>query len=299
MYARLIQRRLDAKSVLLQALSMIKPLLGIALALAALGACAQGAAPAVAPPQRVISLDLCTDEMLAYYGARAPALKPAVAALSPLSRQADEEQGSGVDFTGWPVHDGSLEQVLQYRPDLALTGPYNALLLRRRLAQLGVRVEVLPLPQRLDGIVPYEQRLLALLGLPASLADTPPPVAPAASAANSAPRLLLLGANGIGTGTGTLEGDILTRAGWRNYLQTPGYVALDLERIATDPPDAVLWAATASPALANRFAEHPVMRRAIPANRWLTSDAWRWQCPGPWSWDLVRELARKREQLEP
>jgi iron complex transport system substrate-binding protein len=247
-------------------------------------------AQAAAPPQRVVSLDLCTDEMLAYYGAQVPQLKSRVAALSPLSRQDSVGPGNSLAMTGWPVHDGSLEQVLERRPDLALAGPYNALLLRQRLVQLGVRVEVLPLPQRLDGIAAYEQRLLALLGLPVSLADVPLPLP--TPAPGRAPRLLLLGANGIGTGTDTLEGDILARAGWRNYVQAPGYVALDLERIATDPPDAVLWAAPASPALANRFAQHPVMRHAAPAGRWLVSDAWRWQCPGPWSWDLVRQLAR-------
>jgi len=286
---------------------MMKLLLEIVLVLAALFSQCAGAAPGdatrPASPRRVISLDLCTDEMLAYYGARVPALKSKIAALSPLSRQTRAGQGSGVDFTGWPAHDGSLEQVLQYRPNLVLSGPYNALLLRQRLAQLGaqsgtqsgVRVEVLPLPQRLDDIVPYEQRLLALLGLPAALADVPVPSA--VSMTSHAPRLLLLGANGIGTGTGTLEGDILARAGWRNYVQAPGYVSLDLERIATDPPDAVLWVAPVSPALANRFAEHPVMKHAVPASHWLVSQAWRWQCPGPWSWDLVRELTNARERL--
>jgi iron complex transport system substrate-binding protein len=269
----------------------MKPPFWIALALAVFSCCAS-AQPA---PQRIVSLDLCTDEMLAVYGARAPGLKAAVAALSPLSRQSGAGRGSGVDLSGWPVHDGSLEQVLQRRPDLVLTGPYNALLLRQRLAQLGTRVEVLPLPQRLDDIAPYEQRLLALLDLPAALADAPQP--PAASVPGTAPRLLLLGANGIGTGTGTLEGDILARAGWRNYVQAPGYVPLDLERVAADPPDAVLWTAMTSPALANRFAQHPVMRRAVPAGHWLVKDFWHWQCPGPWSWDLVRELKQARDRL--
>jgi iron complex transport system substrate-binding protein len=281
-----------------QRLTRNAKLFGIALALLAVlsGASAQGvaadeAAP-LASPHRVVSLDLCTDEMLAYYSARAPGLKSEVTALSPLSRQSSVGQGSGMDLTGWPVHDGSLEQVLALHPDLALTGPYNAPLLRQRLTQLGVRVEVLPLPQRLADIGSYERRLLELLRLPASLADAP--ALPVAPALDHAPRLLLLGANGIGTGTGTLEGDILARAGWRNYVQAPGYVPLDLERIAVDPPDAVLWAAPASPALANRFAQHPALRRAVPADRWLVSDVWRWHCPGPWSWDLVRQLNRLR-----
>jgi len=229
-------------------------------------------------PQRVVSLDLCTDWLLARYAPRGH-----VAALSPLSRQWPVE---GLD-SSWPAHDGTLEHILQLKPDLVLAGQFNAPQLRSRLQSLGVRVEVLPLPDHLDGIAGYERRLLGLLGLPADgVEDEPVPPAPSTSGR----RLLLLGANGIGTGRGTLEDDILRRAGWTNYLRDEGYLALDLERLVADPPDAILWAAPASPALANRFAVHPALRRATPAPRWLATDTWRWQCPGPWTWNLVRQL---------
>jgi iron complex transport system substrate-binding protein len=235
-------------------------------------------------PRRVVSLDLCTDWLLAHYAQRSPDVMPRVAALSPLMRQHADQWNTGA----WPSHDGSLEQVLQFRPDLVITGEFNALLLRRRLTSLGKRVEVLPLPTHLADIDSYEKRLLSLLGLPDSLADAP--AAPATGGERK--RLLLLGANGIGTGRGTLEDEILRRAGWTNYVQDHGYVRLDLERIAADPPDAVLWAAPAGPALANRFSEHPVLKRVVAASHWLQTETWRWQCPGPWTWQLVRELHR-------
>jgi iron complex transport system substrate-binding protein len=234
---------------------------------------------AAAPPRRVVSLDLCTDWLLARYAPR-----ERVAALSPLSR----ESGEPVVDASWPTHDGTIERILQFDPDLVVTGQYNALLLRERLRSLGLRVAVLPLPTRLADIAGYERRLLDLLGLSTALADAPsPPVSDAAPRK----RLLLLGANGIGTGRGTLEDEVLAQAGWANYLPGPGYQRLDLERIAMDPPDAVLRAAPAGPALANRFAEHPVLKSVVPASRWLITDTWRWQCPGPWTWDLVRELS--------
>ncbi len=233
-------------------------------------------------PRRIVSLDLCTDWLLMHYAQRSPGIKPRVAGLSPLTQQQADQWNAST----WPSHDGSLEQVLQFQSDLIITGEFNAMLMRRRLASLGKRVEMLPLPTHLADIDRYEKRLLSLLGLPESLADIP--VAPATTDKHR--RLLLLGANGIGTGRGTLEDEILRRAGWTNYVQTDGYVRLDLERIAADPPDAVLWAAPTSPALANRFAEHPVLKRAVPASRWLRTDTWRWQCPGPWTWQLVREL---------
>jgi iron complex transport system substrate-binding protein len=233
-------------------------------------------------PRRVVSLDLCTDWLLLHYAQQHPDLKPRVAALSPLARQHAGEWSA----TAWPSHDGSLEQAVQFQPDLVITGQFNALLLRSRLQSLGKRVVVLPLPTHLAEIGSYEKRVLLLLGLPDALADLPSEL----EANGTHKRLLLLGANGIGTGRGTLEDEILRRAGWTNYVQDDGYVRLDLERIAADPPDAVLWAAPASPALANRFSEHPVLKRAVPASHWLQTASWRWQCPGPWTWQLVREL---------
>lgn len=268
---------------------------------------------AIAVPKRIVSLDLCTDWILAQH-----ADAEQVAAVSPLQPRYRPE---GLQHA-WPHHDGTLERIIELKPDLILAGEYNAITLRNRLKTLGFRVEVLPLPTSLDAIRSYELKTLRLLGKPADLAhpgrhdlqpsdntsgltaDTPPPDRNKAlpkSQGNAwaiqekppGPRLLLLGANGIGTGTHTFEHDVLTRAGWHNYLHVPGYQQLDLERIVTDPPDAVLWASTSGNALANRFSEHPALRHSLPTDRWLTTDYWRWQCPGPWTWGLVDELRRK------
>ncbi|QAU34178.1 ABC transporter substrate-binding protein [Janthinobacterium sp. 17J80-10] len=230
------------------------------------------------PARRIVSLDLCTDWMLARYADPAR-----VAALSPLNRQ----YAAPWPDAGWPVHDGTLERILQLKPDLVVTGEYNALLLRGRLQTLGVKVEILPLPKSLKDVTAYEKRLLELLDIPADRASQ---AVPAPSQAGPSKRLLLLGPNGIGTGQSTFENDILERAGWTNYLRGEGYIRLDLERIVADPPDAILASTSASRALASRFAEHPVLQRAVPREHWLTTDYWRWQCPGPWTWDLVRQL---------
>ena len=231
---------------------------------------------------KVLSLDLCTDWILAKH-----ANPSQVIALSPLMHQYP------VDWVGqdWPTHDGSLEQILELKPDLVITGEYNALLLRRRLRELGVRVEVLPLPKNLSQVNKYEQRLLSLIGKSTDKASKPPQFKPSSQPKE---KLLLLGANGIGTGRSTFEDDLLRYAGWDNYLLDEGYINLDLEKVATDPPDAILWSAPASAALSNLFAEHPVLKQAIPANRWLTTDAWNWQCPGPWTWDLIGQLTRQQ-----
>ena len=229
-------------------------------------------------PQRIVSLDLCLDWMVAHY------LPPArVAALSQM------QQRYPVDWIGaqWPAHDGSLEQVYSLKPDRVVVGQFAAPLLRQRLQALGVSVEVLPLPTTLAQVAAYERQFLRAVQLPETLASTPPAALPAPARPQ---RLLLLGANGIGTGRGTLEHEILERAGWRNYLSADGYQRLDLEQVVTDPPDAILWAAPEHQALANQFAEHAALKHAVPAERWLATDYWRWQCPGPWTWELIGQL---------
>ena len=151
---------------------------------------------------RILSLDLCSDWMLARYAERSRVL-----ALSNFIRQYP------VAWVGsdWPTHDGSLERILALQPDLVITGEYNAPILRARLQELGLRVQIMPLPQSLPEVVAYERRFLTLLQLPLQRAAQP---AAAIPKRGKAPRLLLLGANGIGTGRQTFEHDILLRAGW-------------------------------------------------------------------------------------
>lgn len=229
-------------------------------------------------PQRIVSLDLCMDWNLAYH-----ANPDQIAALSPLVQKYPVAWLTPT----WSMHDGSLEQIVQLQPDLILAGEYSAFLLRERLKSLGYRVEVLPLPTSLNQIEDYERRFFELIGRdPDQVPAAPVPQTPA----SNAKRLLLLESNAIGTGRDTFENQIIEHAGWQNYLLASGRVALDLEQLLSNPPDAVVFDAPTAQALANRFAQHPVLQRSIPKERWITVEDWRWQCPGSWSWDLIRQL---------
>ncbi|MCL2875652.1 MAG: ABC transporter substrate-binding protein [Betaproteobacteria bacterium] len=234
-------------------------------------------------PQRIISLDLCTDWMLALHVERGR-----IAALSPMQRLSQPFHPAPWMKGSWPSHDGSLESIASYKPDIILTGEYSAIGLREQLRRLGFRVGVLPLANTLEEMRDYERQFLAYAGLPMERAgDLPPARAPGKK------RLLLLGANAIGSGRDTFEDAIVTHSGWRNYLTESGrIIRLDLEQIARDPPEAVLWAAPSGAALANSFAEHNLWQALTPPPQRLKTDYWRWQCPGPWSVGLIRELER-------
>jgi len=231
-----------------------------------------------APAQGIVSLDLCTDWMLLKF-----AEPSQVRAYSPLLYQYRADWVPD----GLPVHDGSLEHILELEPGLLISGEYNAMLLRKRLRQLGKPVEVLALPTTLDGIRRYQGEFLALIGAGVDRAE--------ADWDRRYPArhetLLLLGANGIGTGADTLEDDLLRRAGWRNYIRAGGYVSLQMERIVADPPDAIYSSAPLSNSLANLFLRHPAIRSLVTTRVAPDGENWRWQCPGPWSLDLIRELS--------
>ncbi|MDR0563650.1 MAG: hypothetical protein LBG78_01765 [Azoarcus sp.] len=233
-------------------------------------------------PQRIVSLDLCTDWMLALH------VEPTrVAALSPMQRISQPYHPAPWMKNIWPTHEGNLESIALLKPDIILAGEYTAVLLRGQLKRLGYRVEVLPLPTTLKAVVDYERLFLTLVGLPPERASTLPPALPSGKK-----RLLLLGANAIGTGRDTFEDAIITQAGWRNYFKESesGLIRLDAERLVLDPPDAVLWMAPSGAAHANILAEHPIWQTLNPSPRRINTDYWRWQCPGPWVWELMREL---------
>jgi iron complex transport system substrate-binding protein len=227
----------------------------------------------------IVSLDLCTDWMLLKF-----ADPSQVRAYSPLLYKYHADWVP----LGLPVHDGSLEHILQLEPELLISGEYNAILLRKRLQQLGRQVEVLSLPTTLDSIREYQAEFLRLINASegSGAVDWDRTYPPRHQS------LLLLGANGIGTGVNTLEDDLLRKAGWVNYVDVNGYVSLQMEQIVANPPDAIYSSAPLSNSLANLFVRHPAIQSLMSANETPRAENWRWQCPGPWSLDLIQELSQ-------
>src|SRR5262245_34649449 len=90
-----------------------------------------GQAAAASPPQRIMSLKVCTDELLLDL---VPASR--IASVTFLSREA-----AGLKFwpqaASIPINHGSAEEILAARPDLILTDLFMAPHLRPLLAKTG------------------------------------------------------------------------------------------------------------------------------------------------------------------
>lgn len=252
----------------------------------------EAVAPELAPGRmhapRIVSLDLCSDWLLAHF-----AKPPHQLWLSPRA-QRFKPPSTALQH---PSHDGSLESILALRPDWVLVNAFNATLLRKRLQAAGLRVMITPLPLTLGALEELEAVIVNALGDGLRARYRADPQAWTSAAAPSPPsrargRLLLLGPNGYGVGEGTLEHDLLRHAGWNNYLRRLGHVRLDLESLVLDPPDAIAWAMPSDAALAQQFAQHKVLKQVVPPQQWIRTDYWRWQCPGPWTKALVEQLQR-------
>src|SRR5689334_22160309 len=93
---------------------------------------------AAAPPQHIMSLKICTDELLLDL---VPASR--IASVTFLSREA-----AGLKY--WPqaahipVNHGSAEEILSTGPDLILTDPFMAPSLRPLLAKTGAKIVEVP-----------------------------------------------------------------------------------------------------------------------------------------------------------
>lgn len=233
-----------------------------------------------------LSLDQCSDWLLVYswmHSGQADQHSLDRIALSPLYRRFPLPLApQGFDYSS---HTGEVESIFALQPRQIIGGEFNALTLRQRLQQLGFSVSTLSLPQSFEDLH-HNLQLLSDLGL--SGFDFQPEESLHVHDLDSRRRLLMLGANGYATGQGTLEHRIIESAGWRNYQKSQGFTVVDLEQVVADPPQAILSAHQASPAMANLLFGHPALR-AVP--RVTMQNDWRWQCAGPWSPALIDELA--------
>ncbi len=231
---------------------------------------------------RVVSLNLCTDQMLVLLAPEK------VAALTPLARDPT------LSFVApramhLPVVRTSAEAILRLHPDLILATAFGAQTTLGILRQEGLRIVQVDLPQTFEAIRHQTRRLGALLGYPERAAaliaamDATLAALPQARRARTAvalePRLLT-------AGPGTLMDSVLHAAGLTN-IATGRPVSLEL--LLRHPPDLlVLPAEAAFPSLAtdglHTGALARLPHRTIPSALTL--------CAGPFTAQVAARLAR-------
>lgn len=251
--------------------------------------------------RRIVSLDLCTDQLLIELADRAR-----IAAVTHLagdpSVSAIPEKARGLAVTR-----GGAEDVLRYDPDLVLAGPYGVAGSVAMLQRLGRRVVSVPQAADLDGVraavrlvataIGEEAKGQAMIaGFDRRLARLPP-------VRGVPPGAIIYQVGGTVSATGSLIDKALAAAGYRNmaaeYRLTRGG-QVPLEVLLARPPDLLVLSSGAEeyrtvladnlrhPALALLRARHPALE--LPWRLWL--------CGTPAVAEAIERLAAVRVAVE-
>lgn len=267
------------------------------------GALPGAAAAHVFRPQRIVSLDLCTDQLLVELVPRAR-----IAAVTHLAADptvsAIPEKARGIAITR-----GAAEDVLRYDPDLVLAGPYGVSTTVDLLRRLKRNVVIVPLADDLDQIRASVRAVAAAVGEDArgealiAAYDRRRAQLSRAKGAARPPTALVYQVSGAVSGPGSLADAMLAAAGLRNMSQTyrltrQGQVPLEL--LLARPPDLLILSNAPDDfrvAIADNL-RHPVI--GILRRRGLSLDLpWRmWLCGTPHVLDAVEQLAAARAALE-
>jgi len=254
-------------------------------------------------PQRIVSLDLCTDQLLIELAPRAR-----IAAVTHLAGDASvsaiPEKARGI-----PITHGAAEEVLSYDPDLILAGPFGVAATIGLLRRLERNIVVVPLAQDLDGVRTAVRTVAQAIGAvargEAMLADFDRRLAAVAAPALPAmvrPSALLYQVGGVVSGPHSLADAALAAAGYRNkardYPLAPnGRVPLEL--LVAEPPDLLLLASRGedyATAAADNL-RHPALARLRRERASLELPWQLWLCGTPHIAEAIEKLASARSAL--
>jgi iron complex transport system substrate-binding protein len=271
----------------------------LAAALAVLACvCEVRAQPA---PTRIVSLDLCTDQLLVELVDRSR-IAAVTHLLGDVSVSAIPEKARGLRIT-----HGGAEDVLRYDPDLVLAGPYGVSATVSLLRRLGRNVVVVPQPPDLDGVRASVRVVAAAIGEQpkgeALIAEFDRRLSRLASPAGPPPTAVIYQIGGTVSGPGSLANAALAAAGFRNmsadYRLTRGG-QVPLESLVARPPDLLVLASKIEEyrtALADNL-RHPAIRLLRQRGASLELPWRQWLCGTPHVVDAIEQLAEARAGIE-
>ena len=206
--------------------------------------CAASATHADAQPQRIVSLNVCIDQILVDLVPRERIAAVTHLAADPLS-SAHPERAAGLAITR-----GGAEDVLSRNADLVLAGQYSTPATVDLLRRLGHRVVLIALPDSIDGVRDVIGKIAAAVGEEARgaamIGDLDRRIAAArAPALPDAPSALVYQVNNYVAGTFGLINEALLLAGWRNGAASIGVSrngTISLEALVAAPPDLLVLA---------------------------------------------------------
>lgn len=258
----------------------LAPLLAMALA-ACSAAPAQEAGPRRSGAPTIVSLNPCTDAILAEV-----AEPQQILAISAYSH---DPAASSMDMAvarRFRAVSGTVEEVLALHPDLVVGSTFTPPATAQAMARLGMRFEQFGMAGTVEESEAQVRRLAALAAHPergealiarmrgALDANRAPPGAPVSA--------LVWQSGGIVPGPSTLIADLLRRTGFANAAAAQGLGQADLlplEQVLAAPPRLIL-AASHGAGNEDRMLAHPALAKLHGTRREVLDPSLLW-CGGP------------------
>ena len=258
-------------------------------------------APAWAKPERIVSMNLCTDQLVMMLADRDRIASVSYLAANPQASALAEEAD------GLTLNHGLAEEILPMEPDLVLAGSFTTRPTVALLRRFGFSIVELPVASSLDDIRANIRTIAEAIGevsrgeamiaefnetlqqLPA--AETQPP-----------PLAVMYWANGFTSGEGTLANAAVEAAGFRTLgraLALTGTAQLPLETLLNADPDVlIVGRQREDPALANEVFRHPALGRVFDGRPMISVPDYLWICGTPFVAQAVARLADLRANLQ-
>ena len=254
--------------------------------------------PAGAKPQRIVSTNVCADQL---------ALLLAPERVVSVSFNAADPNISNFAAAAKniPINAARAEEIVLLKPDLVLGDVYEGASVTRFAEVSGIPVQ--------------------LVGPGTSIADVRKIVRDAALAVGERARgeaaiaamdarlkaikrdgrdvrALVYEPSGITSGTGTLTNELLAAAGLHTLapeLMSGSYGAVPLELVITAAPDLLIVddAYGGGQSNAQRLLRHPALRALREHTRLTSIPSRLWLCPGPWIAEAAERLAAEKTRV--
>jgi iron complex transport system substrate-binding protein len=238
-------------------------------------------------PRRIVSINLCADELLVTLAEPDQIADLSIYATDPtLSYVADAAKRFR--------HDAAeAETVIDLKPDLILAGRFTKRATREMLGRLGYRVELLDSVTSIAGSIAQIRHIAALVGHPDRGEALVEKIEAARTRAEAKaatmkerPTAAVYQRRGYVTGAETLTGELLSLAGFVNVAgdltgKTGGFVPL--EKIVATPPDMIVVSTAVARAQdqGSALLAHPALAALFPPDKRVALPDKLTACGGP------------------
>lgn len=249
-------------------------------------------------PNRVVSLNMCTDQLVLALADPQQIVGLSRFAGNPhLSFAADQA-------APYPHLPAAAEAVIALEPDLIVAGRFTDSATKQMLTRFGYRLEEAAFVRSLEDARMLITDMAALLGHPQRGTELIAQIDQALAEARSEPMLsaLIIQRRGYTTGTASLTADLLAHLGItlasEELVGARGGFA-DLETIIRAEPD-VLIMASLEPDVEDQgsaLLAHPALAQRYPQDRRMALPERLTLCAGPSLIEAIHHIARERDRL--